>query len=181
MDYWFIAYIVICICVGGGLVAQLYNREQTIGAMVLLVLCIAIFAFFGLRWFQGGELKGSKPASQQWPPIINLCPDFMAAVKGTDGSAVPPTAGTSANTYCYDPSNTYSLTTTGLTQFVPTGATAAVYGIKLATGGANPTYPLMAAKSIVDVTPDSNNQKMRWEGVWDGRNFNAAMMPKPTL
>lgn len=182
MDYWFIAYIVICICVGGGLVAQLYNREQTIGAMVLLVLCIAIFAFFGLRWFQGGELKGSKPAAQQWPPIVNLCPDFMAAVKGTDGTTAPAVGNpASVNTYCYDPSNTYSLNTSGLTQFVPTGATAAVSGFKIATGGTNPTYPLMSATSIVSVTTNTNNQRMRWEGVWDGRNFNAAMMPKPTL
>ena len=183
MDYWFIAYIVICICAGGGLVAQLYNRQQTIGAMILLVLCIAIFAFFGLRWFQGGELKGSTPASQQWPPIVNLCPDFMAAVKGTDGS-VAPAAGATLNTYCYDPNNTYSLTTTGttgLTQFIPTGATTAVYGLKIATGGTTPTFSYKDAKSIVDITANTNNQKIRWEGVWDGRNFNAAMMPKPTL
>jgi hypothetical protein len=106
----------------------------------------------------------------------------MAAVKGTDGATVQPVGSpASVNTYCYDPSNTYSLNTSGLTQFVPTGATTAVYGIKLATGGASPTYPLMAAKSIVDVTTNTNNQRMRWEGVWDGRNFNAAMMPKPTL
>ena len=179
MDYWFIAYIVLCICVGGGLVAQLYNRQQTIGAMVLLVLCIAIFSFFGLRWFQGGELKGSKPAAQQWPPIVNLCPDFMAAVKGTES-----TSPTVVDTYCYDPTNTYSLTApgAGLTQFTPTGATTAVYGFKVTDASKTPpTYPLATAKSIVDVSSVVNNQKIRWEGVWDGRNFNAAMMPKPTL
>ena len=174
MDYWFIAYIVLCICVGGGLVAQLYNRQQTIGAMVLLVLCIAIFSFFGLRWFQGGELKGSKPAAQQWPPIVNLCPDFMVATKGTDG-----------NTYCYDPTNTYPLTTdTKLVTFTPAGKTTSVTGLKIydAAAKANPlkTPTTTAAKSIVDISSTTANQKMRWEGVWDGRNFNTGMIPTAT-
>ena len=171
MDYWFIAYIVICICLGGGLVAQLYNRQQTIGAMVLLVLVIAIFSFFGLRWFQDGELKGSKAASQAWPPIINLCPDFMVATKGTDG-----------NTYCYDPTNTYSLASdTRVTSFTPSGSTNPVAGIKIydTVSKANPltTPTTSAVKSITDIVTTTSNQALRWEGVWDGRNFTAAQIP----
>ena len=178
MDYWFIAYIVICICSGGGLVAYLYNREQNLAAMVLLILLVCVYAFYGLRWFKGGELKGSSSGQQQWPPIVNLCPDFMAAVKGTDGST-PPQPGTAVNTYCYDPTNTYSLTSTGLRQFVPSGSTKPVYGMKI-YDGASKKYPLTTATSIADITTDSNNQAIRWEGVWDGRNFATGLMPKPS-
>lgn len=171
MDYWFIAYIVICICLGGGLVAQLYNRQQTIGAMVLLVLVIAIFSFFGLRWFQDGELKGSKAPSQPWPPIVNLCPDFMVATKDSAG-----------NRYCYDPMNTYSLSPdTLVTSFTPSGSTNPVAGIKVydVTTKANPllTPTASAVKSISDIVSTASNKALRWEGVWDGRNFTASQIP----
>jgi hypothetical protein len=50
MDFWVIFYSLICVVVGGGAVSFLYNRNQSIGAMIALVLLILIFILFGLRW-----------------------------------------------------------------------------------------------------------------------------------
>ena len=58
---------------------MLYNRGQTMGAMILLVLILLVFFFFGLRWFPGGNLNGTQPGKMAWPPIVNMCPDFMVS------------------------------------------------------------------------------------------------------
>ena len=172
MDYWFIAYIVICICMGGGAVSYMYNRDQTLGAMILLVLVIAIFAFFGLRWFKDGTLKGSGASNVQWPPIVNLCPDYMAAVQGvaTSGTTTP------VNTYCTDPSGLYATGALPDT-FYPLNSNTSSKGILIKDGtiGAA-TFPQKAAKTITDISSD---RSVRWEGVYNGQTFSTVLMPTP--
>jgi hypothetical protein len=172
MDYWFIAYIVICICMGGGVVSYMYNRNQTLGAMILLVLVIAIFAFFGLRWFQDGTLKGSTASNVQWPPIVNLCPDYMAAVQGVAASGTT----TPVNTYCTDPSGLYATGALPET-FYPLNSNTTSKGIMIKNGtiGAA-TFPKKAAKTITDISSD---RSVRWEGVYNGQTFSTALMPTP--
>lgn len=171
MDYWFIAYIVICICMGGGAVSYMYNRDQTLGAMILLVLVIAIFAFFGLRWFKDGTLKGSGASNVQWPPIVNLCPDYMAAVQGVAVSGTT----TPVNTYCTDPSGLYAALPT---TFYPLNSNTPSKGIMIKNGtiGAA-TFPQKAAKTMTNISPD--NRSVRWEGVYNGQTFSTALMPTP--
>ena len=155
---------------GGGAVSYMYNRNQTLGAMILLVLVIAIFAFFGLRWFQDGALKGSGASNVQWPPIVNLCPDYMAAVQGTTNSD-----GTgSKNTYCTDPSGLYAeLPTT----FYPLNSSTLSKGILIKDGTIGATaFPKKAAKTITEISPD---RSVRWEGVYNGQTFSTALMPTP--
>jgi hypothetical protein len=174
MDYWFIAYIVICICLGGGAVSYMYNRDQTLGAMILLVLVIAIFAFFGLRWFKDGALKGSTASNVQWPPIVNLCPDYMVAVQGvaTSGTSTP------VNTYCADPSGLYSALPD---TFYPLNSNAPSKGIMIKDGmsGATNPFPKKAAKTITEIVPGSGGPSVRWEGVYNGQTFSTALMPTP--
>jgi hypothetical protein len=186
MDYWFIAYIVICVCIGGGLVAYMYNRGQNIGAMILLVLLIAVYAFFGLRWFSGTTLKGTTPAGAggAWPPVINLCPDFMTAVKaGTTANVTP-----GNDMYCIDSNNVYDIeldpVTTGIFVNVYTSATATPKkGIKIGTYDTTTkkyTSPLKALTDITGISTGPNVKNIRWEGVWDGRTFNGAAIPIPS-
>jgi hypothetical protein len=88
------------------LVKYMYTQNKQISAMIVLILLILVFIFFGRRWFQYGQLKGSAAwvqanaaqsgqtstvASGQcsdgsaatstnpsmWPPVVNKCPDFM--------------------------------------------------------------------------------------------------------
>jgi len=192
MDYWFIAYIVICVCIGGGLVAYMYNRGQNIGAMILLVLLIAVYAFFGLRWFDGTTLKGSTPAGagKAWPPVVNLCPDFMVAVKAGTTAGSPP----GNDMYCIDSNNVYNIETdtgiTGIFEKVYTSTTdSGRMGIKIGNYVAGPpkkyTSPMKtAATPVTDITKISigtNVKNIRWEGVYDGQTFNSSAIPTPTV
>lgn len=192
MDYWFIAYLVICICVGGGLVAYMYNRGQNIGAMILLVLLIAVYAFFGLRWFDGTTLKGSTPAGagKAWPPVVNLCPDFMTAVKaGTTAASAP-----GNDMYCIDSNSVYNIEADplnpGIFENVYTSSTStAKRGIKIGSYVAGPpkkyTSPLKTATTPVTdismISTGSNVKNIRWEGVYDGQTFNGPAIPTPTV
>lgn len=166
MDYSLIAYILLSVVVGGYAVSTLYQRNQTIGAMISLVLLILIFIFFGLRWFQGGSLKGTKTDGKTpWPPIVNACPDFMVSWKDSTG------------TYCYDAGDLYSL------KRAPSGGSIAASlpitnqgntesALRLTTTSTSTPAPVTLKKDISDnvlrVSPT-----LRWEGVWDGQRLNS--------
>lgn len=190
MDYWFIAYIVICVCIGGGLVAYMYNRAQNIGAMILLVLLIAVYAFFGLRWFSGTTLKGTTPAGAggAWPPVVNLCPDFMTAVKASETAAVP---SATSDLYCIDTNGVYNLESDAVSSYFKKVYTSSTdsgrMGIKIGTydtGTKKYTSPMKTAatpvSNITEISTGPNVKNIRWEGVWDGRTFNGPAIPTPT-
>ena len=100
-----IIYLLISVSLGLYLVKYMYTLNKVISAMIVFILLILIFVFFGRRWFQYGQLKGTKdwtlanaaalsdqittvanndacretetqPAGL-WPPVVNYCPDFM--------------------------------------------------------------------------------------------------------
>jgi len=105
LSFPFIAYILVSVCTGLYLIKYMYMLNKPISAMIVLILLILVFIFFGKRWFQYGQLKGSAAwvqmdagtsdqtstalASQcagsvspgtiqtNWPPVVNVCPDFM--------------------------------------------------------------------------------------------------------
>lgn len=189
MDFWVILYALMCVLVGGGSVNFLFKRGQTMGAIGVLVLLVLIFIFFGLRWFPGGNLNGSKPKAQAWPPIVNACPDFM--VSWTDKS-------NSSKVYCYDANNVYGLktaaeappmkssltigTATGQSGYLikdPVAATKAPSSLS-ADSATSPYWPLAkmlstTASNVLTTT----NKYMRWEGVWDGGVLKADNIPLP--
>ena len=176
MDFWVIAYILLCVCLGGGIVTILMRRQQTIASMLVLVLLILVFIFFGLRWFPGGNLNGTKPAKVPWPPIVNMCPDFM--VTWTNNN----------NVYCYDANNVYNLKavaagTPGLTSGLTIGGTASqsAYLIKDTSGATEATkYPLKDAfKNTLSSVLAGDRSKLRWEGVWDGYSATPDKIPTP--
>lgn len=74
MNYYLLIYIFLCIGIGLGGTAFLYQSGRTISAITFLVGSLLIFTFFGLRFFENSE---SKFAAKQWPPIINTCPDYL--------------------------------------------------------------------------------------------------------
>ena len=184
MDFWVILYSLVCIIVGGGFVSMLYNRGQTMGAMVLLVLLILVFLFYGLRWFPNGNLNGTTPGAVAWPPIVNMCPDFMVSWTNKSDNKV----------YCYDAANVYGLQTAtaasplsaGLTIGTASGQSAYLLkdpaiGTTTSTLANAPTrWPLVSALSTNSSTVLTSAAKnMRWEGVWDGQTLTAAKAPLP--
>ncbi len=171
MDYWFIAYLLICFAIAGTFLRMFATSGQTTAAVLSTLLLVAIFVFYGLRWFKDSELKGTSAAGGvAWPPIVNACPDFMVTYTNTNG------------TYCYDAGKIYNLTsltagttTTALVQSVAVNGTGTqAEKVLLANNPAGSDnaskFPLMNAfkqntyQSLVDGT------MLKWEGVWDGIN-----------
>ena len=185
MDYWLIAYIIIAIILGSSLVAYLFKREQTIGAMVLLVLLLLTFIFYGLRWFPGGKLNGTGSAKVAWPPIVNMCPDFMVAwvapANQTVTSGAPSEAIAEKDIFCYDINNIYGLKTasadaniklvSGISINGSNGQSALKVGLGADPAGSRMSVVVPAAGAISPVQSYANNQPnspIRWEGVTDG-------------
>ena len=175
MDYWVILYSLICVVVGGGAVAFLYKRNQSIGAMLTLVLLILVFTLFGLRWFPKGTLNGSQPEAGSWPPIVNMCPDFMASWQDPASTKV----------YCYDAANLYGLKATTNTNFENgktvnsvTGQSVILLQNSAGTTPAtkNPLKDKLTTNSGA-ITNNPTTSLMRWEGVWDGRLVTSNRMP----
>lgn len=184
MDFWFIAYILISIVLGLAAVSYTYKRGQTISAMLLLVLLIAIFAFYGLRWFQGGSLKGTTGTNIPWPPIVNVCPDFMVSTQALDGAG-------NKIVYCLDTKNLYGLKSAAATNNLVASNISyngAQYSGLIMTRGHKGTdvknlaqdagkarddqrYPFLSAlrTNLPSVISSVASLKdMRWEGVYDG-------------
>ncbi len=162
---------------------MLYNRGQTMGAMATLVLLLLVFIFFGLRWFPDGNLNGSKPGKLAWPPIVNVCPDFMVSWTAPDKKV-----------YCYDAANVYNLKTasaapplvSGLT--IGTATNQSAYLVKDPTVGSTtstlasaPTrWPLVnAMNKEANIVLTNAAKYLRWEGVWDGQSVTATKASLP--
>jgi hypothetical protein len=167
MDFWVIAYILLCVCLGGGIVTILMRRQQTIASMLVLVLLILVFIFFGLRWFPGGNLNGTKPAKVPWPPIVNMCPDFMV------------TSTMNGKVYCYDSNNVYNLKEVPS----PTAPLVKIDANKPETAylmkDPNSPSPVTLTKNLGTILSGSNEKYLRWEGVWDGYSATPEKAPGP--
>ena len=166
MDFWVILYSLICVVVGAGSVSFLYKRNQSIAAMIALVLLILVFVFYGLRWFPGGNLNGTKPSGGPWPPIVNMCPDFMASFVDS----------TTKKVYCYDPAKIYdgAMGSAAISQTI-NGATQTAYLLQDPTTATNKN-PLKATLTANSAS-FTQGSAVRWEGVWDGRSVTTDRIP----
>jgi hypothetical protein len=79
MDYSLIAYIFIAAVIILTTFSKLSNSGRYWAAILSLILFILIFVFYGLRWFRGD--KSVFTYTGQWPPIINMCPDYLVYYK----------------------------------------------------------------------------------------------------
>jgi hypothetical protein len=147
------------------------RRQQTVASMLVLVLLILVFIFFGLRWFPGGNLNGTKPAKVPWPPIVNMCPDFMVTTT-VDGKV-----------YCYDSNNVYNLkeVQSPTAPLVKMDATKPETAYLIKDPNAPTTNPLKDAfKNTLSTLLTSSDAKfLRWEGVWDGYSATPDNAPTP--
>jgi hypothetical protein len=144
------------------------------GAMISVVLLILIFVFYGLRWFSGGNLKGTTSNGKiAWPPIVNMCPDFMVSWKDS----------TNGNIYCYDAGDVYGLKADGNTanvQGITRGLTINGISGQSAFLIKGPAASSTTLKSNLDtILRDNTANQMRWEGVWDGQLTKKEAAPTP--
>jgi hypothetical protein len=59
LSYAFIIYILISITQGLFIAKYMYMQNKPVSALITTVLLILVFYFFGKRWFQYGQLKGT--------------------------------------------------------------------------------------------------------------------------
>lgn len=186
-----ILYILVCVVIGGMVLNKFYSSGQSVAAMISLVLLILLFTFFGLRWFDAGELKGTKKGGVAWPPIVNMCPDYMTAVKGQT-TATPSKQGT----FCIDTKNLFTTPLANMVDVRPEGtettfkgflikdesnsSTRAFTSLREDTSG-TPRWPLLRTlqRNPQEIVGQGDGQHFRWEGVWDGRNATAERAPLP--
>lgn len=87
MNYYFIAYILLCVIVGLSVAVKLFQTNRMWAGLIFLLLSVFIFIFFGTRWFSNGNVIGTYTGS--WPPIINTCPDYLVYFKkGTKDTCI---------------------------------------------------------------------------------------------
>lgn len=79
MDFSFIAYVFVSIVLCLGIFSQLSNSGRTWSGVISLILFILIFVFYGIRWFRDTSSVFNYTGS--WPPIINMCPDYLVYFK----------------------------------------------------------------------------------------------------
>ena len=202
ISWSFTVYVFLACIIGFSIVKYFYSRGQQISSIMLLVLLFLIFLFYYLRWFKNFQLKGTAdttpaappPASScgsssknvgapsSWPPIVNMCPDFMVTWKDNGG-----------NIYCYDTSNLYNLSTASpsiQTITIPGIGNKPGYLIKRGSAAGNPQslndpnagakWPFLASL-LAGAIPlsDPSLKYLRWEGVWDGFKLTVANAPLP--
>jgi hypothetical protein len=159
LSFAFIIYILVSVTSIMYLVKYMYTQNKPISAMIVLILLILVFIFFGRRWFQYGQLKGSTAWAQanaaqsgqtttlasgqcsdgsaatstnpsMWPPVVNKCPDFMIL---------------NASGACVDTNRLYGSTSIGQTTIA---------------NGASKDATCTAVTS-----DETKNKYLRWEGV----------------
>ena len=107
ISFSLIIYILVSSVISLSAINYFYSKQQTIGALLSLILLILIFTFYGLRWFEGGQVKGGDTSNAVWPPIVNMCPDYMTAVKGSHSVSSGGGSSTKSGIYCVDAKKVY--------------------------------------------------------------------------
>ena len=162
MDYLLILYILVSVAVTWGGTVAFIQSERSIGGFLFVVGALLVFVYYGLRWFSGTSLKATQVNYKSWPPIINLCPDFLTMSKRTVG-------GKSVNV-CVD--------LTGVSN-------GGIQELTDANNIMNDNYvfrlyeDLQGAARIRKLCEECKNKKVTWEGVFDGANCVADTVPNP--
>lgn len=69
-------YVIYAALFGLGFTIFFVNNGQAATGIVYLLMALAVFVFFGLRWF-GQESVFNPPSTYTWPPYVNTCPDYL--------------------------------------------------------------------------------------------------------
>jgi hypothetical protein len=177
IDYSLIVYILAALTIGGGGTYYILKSERMIAAAGFFLASIAVFIYFGLRWFDKFKLRqflsGTVDPTSSWPPVINYCPDFLSLVqKGTEY-------------YCVD--------TTGVTGLVPYTQSSTIADpqnntpvnnylrLSKTTGTGGATKPKTGQDYLASDFSSGALLGATWEGIYDGRNAANIAPPFPAV
>ncbi len=155
IDFSLILYCFAALLIGGGGSYYIMKTERMITAIGFFLASIAVFVYFGLRWFDGLKLRPSLSGvidpNTSWPPVINYCPDFLSLKQ--DGT----------NFYCVD---TMGVSTLPL--FTQGSTASSTNGILLNKDANAQAY----VGSFI-------SKGITWEGIYDGRSATTRKPPFP--
>jgi hypothetical protein len=180
INWYLLAYYVLGIMVIINVFNFLWDSGKRIAAAISAALLIMVFIFYSYRWFPSSSPTSSSstcsgtpsaaPSCGPWPPIVNMCPDYMVLWKDTVSNI----------NYCYDVNNTYLIksysgapapSTSGLTNGLTINGVPGQSAYKLSDLKTNLT------SSTSSIRRDDKGKYLRWEGVLDGLSLNAENFP----
>jgi hypothetical protein len=123
---------------------------------------ILVFVYYGLRWFSGVSLKATQVNYKTWPPIVNMCPDFLTMHKRTIG-------GRTENV-CVDLTGVSNGGMQKLTD--PNNVMNDNFVFRLYEN-------LQGSTRIRRLCRECRDKRVTWEGVFDGVGCTAASVPNP--
>jgi uncharacterized protein YggT (Ycf19 family) len=80
INWYYVAYVIASIMFTLVSVYALYSAETLARAAIYAIGLVLVLIFFGMRWF--GSPDNTPPV---WPPIINMCPDYLTYVQSIGG------------------------------------------------------------------------------------------------
>lgn len=163
MDYLLLLYILVSVAIIWGGAVGFIQSERSIGGFLFVVGTLLIAVYYGLRWFSGDSLKATQVSYKSWPPIINLCPDFLTMTKKTE-------AGKSVNV-CVD---LIGVSNGGIQRLTdPNNIANDNFVFRL-------YEDLQGAARLRKLCQECKDKKVTWEGVFDGANCVADTVPNPS-
>lgn len=160
MNWYLILYIFVSIITGTGPTYWLFFGGRTIAALIYLILSILVLVFYGLRWFQYGDLNATGAAATgSWPPIINTCPDYLTYFSR------PGVGGSPATDTCIDlvgVSRNGGLTMWSKQFSASNPPTDDKYYFNLATTAQDP------AGKMAELCQNAMTSGLSWEGICTG-------------
>jgi hypothetical protein len=163
MDYSFILYIFLSVAIIWGGAVALIQSERSIGGFLFVIGAILVLVYYGLRWFSGVSLKATQVSYTSWPPVINLCPDFLTMHKRVVG-------GKSENV-CVD---LVGVSKGGIQRMVdPNNVSNDNFVFRLYEN-------LSGTQRLRRLCQECKDKKVTWEGVYDGANCIADKVPNPS-
>jgi hypothetical protein len=162
MDYLFILYIFLAVAIIWGGAVSFIQTERSIAGFLFVIGAILVFVYYGLRWFSGVSLKATQVSYKSWPPVINLCPDFLTMHKRTVGGKV--------ENVCVDLTGASNGSLQKLTD--PNNVMNDNFVFRLYEN-------MQGANRIRRLCQECKDKKVTWEGVFDGANCVADTVPNP--
>lgn len=183
VNYWYVFYVIFSVVLVAGGTFALYSSAN-LGRTVIYAIGVSlIMLFFGMRWF--GNIPST---SKLWPPTINMCPDYLTFVRGTNVSGCVDTLGVGglekispSEMSAPPPSKVFGGTTPFTSASVMgSPAVAGVVGVPAVTNAAGvittPAIQAVSARAAVAATAENVQaictecrlNRLTWEGVWDG-------------
>ena len=157
MSWLLILYSILSI----GFVTYSTNKLYPLGSLRAILFSIGsilVLIFFGIRWFS------SAPVSKNWPPTINMCPDYLTFVPNVSG------ASSASGGLCVDllgvtksTSGLSKVNPTTLSSLSPTDTTKVFQYT-----AADVTAAQGNSTSIQTICNRCQEAGVTWEGIFDG-------------